>query len=402
MRITRKTLTTPLCTSVLVILLAASATSAVTFTFTNLTDAPLGPGSGTSPSINNAGDVAFTSGSSLFFYDRGTDTFLDVTALPGAPASPRTPRLNSAGDILWINSSTRDLWLFEAASQAFTNISLLPNFPGNTQANDLGITHDLNDFNQVSFHSGDNNFGEIYLYEHATGAFTKVTDQIGGPSSGRGNKINDVGQVIYGAVGLVTADVYAYDIVGGTTTNITDLPGGPGTGLGSIAASSNGDIAVMLQAGNDPVIYTASTTSFLSLAPIPSFPIGNGSVSQNSLSSTGDFTFYRTAIHHFDAETQTFTQLTNQGPVPAGGRMSSINDNGRVAFTAGLASIEDIFIAAPPCPGDANGDGLVNLADLQVLLFNFGTIGPAGDVDGDGDVDLDDLSILLFNFGRVC
>ena len=54
--------------------------------------------------------------------------------------------------------------------------------------------------------------------------------------------------------------------------------------------------------------------------------------------------------------------------------------------------------------GDLNGDGRVDLADLGILLADFGcTAGPGncpGDIDGDGDTDLGDLGILLSNFGR--
>ena len=53
--------------------------------------------------------------------------------------------------------------------------------------------------------------------------------------------------------------------------------------------------------------------------------------------------------------------------------------------------------------GDLNADDCVDLADLGILLADFGcTAGPGncpGDVDGDGDTDLADLGILLANFG---
>ncbi len=57
-----------------------------------------------------------------------------------------------------------------------------------------------------------------------------------------------------------------------------------------------------------------------------------------------------------------------------------------------------------PCPGDLNGDGVVDLVDMSILLNNFGNTGPnlPGDIDGDGDVDLVDLSLLLSNFGTNC
>ncbi|MFN0137221.1 MAG: right-handed parallel beta-helix repeat-containing protein [Phycisphaerae bacterium] len=61
---------------------------------------------------------------------------------------------------------------------------------------------------------------------------------------------------------------------------------------------------------------------------------------------------------------------------------------------------------SPPCPGDVNGDGAVNLSDLATLLANFGTASGAtraqGDLDNDGDVDLSDLASLLAQFGTVC
>jgi hypothetical protein len=53
--------------------------------------------------------------------------------------------------------------------------------------------------------------------------------------------------------------------------------------------------------------------------------------------------------------------------------------------------------------GDANGDCVVDDADLLLVLFNFGTTGsnPA-DVNCDGVVDDADLLIVLFNFGSSC
>jgi hypothetical protein len=55
-------------------------------------------------------------------------------------------------------------------------------------------------------------------------------------------------------------------------------------------------------------------------------------------------------------------------------------------------------------PGDLDGDGDVDLADLAQLLGNYGTPDGAtyedGDIDGDGDVDLGDLAALLANYGQ--
>lgn len=57
------------------------------------------------------------------------------------------------------------------------------------------------------------------------------------------------------------------------------------------------------------------------------------------------------------------------------------------------------------CPGDANGDNVVNFQDLNIVLGNFGASvapGTLGDVNGDGVVNFQDLNIVLGNFGLVC
>jgi hypothetical protein len=58
----------------------------------------------------------------------------------------------------------------------------------------------------------------------------------------------------------------------------------------------------------------------------------------------------------------------------------------------------------PACPGDLNGDGRTDLADLGILLADFGCVPPGpcvGDLNNDGRTDLADLGILLADFGCV-
>ncbi|TVQ61197.1 MAG: hypothetical protein EA379_06770 [Phycisphaerales bacterium] len=52
-------------------------------------------------------------------------------------------------------------------------------------------------------------------------------------------------------------------------------------------------------------------------------------------------------------------------------------------------------------PGDANGDGVVDFADLSIVLASFGMSGAdlQGDLNGDGVVDFQDLALVLANFG---
>ncbi len=382
----------------LTVLSIAGATSGRDFDFVNITDGPLGPGLGRTPSINDNGDIAFMAGSELYFYDSSAGTFLNVSSLAGAPASAIFPKLNNLGDIAVINNTNGNVWLFEVATQSFTNISLLPGHPGNSKSFDLKTSFDLNDARQLSLHSGDRNFGEIYVYEHASGLFTKVTDMPGGPTAGRDNAINNNGQIAFSGF----PDDYIFDIAGGTTQNITDLPGGPGTGLGGMSFNDNGDVAIMLQAGNDPVIFDATSSTFLSLATLPGFPAGLASSNGDDLSARGDFTFWRTEIHHFDPLTQAFTQLTNRpGETPAGGRNSSVNRVGVIAFAAGFDGVEDIFVATPTCPADFDGDGAVAASDLAQLLGGWTDDVVFADLDGNGEVGSADLAFLLGAWG-VC
>jgi hypothetical protein len=64
------------------------------------------------------------------------------------------------------------------------------------------------------------------------------------------------------------------------------------------------------------------------------------------------------------------------------------------------------FRAVDANPGDLDGNGSVDLADLAILLANYGATSGVGyrdgDLDEDGDIDLSDLSALLAVYGDTC
>lgn len=66
---------------------------------------------------------------------------------------------------------------------------------------------------------------------------------------------------------------------------------------------------------------------------------------------------------------------------------------------ASLAFVWDVDVVEPVA-GDTDGDGDVDLDDLNNVRNNFGGIDPPiGDTDNDNDVDLDDLNAVRNNFG---
>ncbi len=72
-----------------------------------------------------------------------------------------------------------------------------------------------------------------------------------------------------------------------------------------------------------------------------------------------------------------------------------------------LPDIEAAILAIVPashCPGDVNGDNLVNFSDLTTALTQFGRtgVGLSADFDNDGDVDFMDLNEVLTHFGVAC
>lgn len=68
---------------------------------------------------------------------------------------------------------------------------------------------------------------------------------------------------------------------------------------------------------------------------------------------------------------------------------------------AAVAHLEDL-LEPNPCPADVTDDGNINLADLNLVLANFGQATSDGDTNDDNQVDLADLNAVLATFGQAC
>jgi uncharacterized membrane protein len=64
-----------------------------------------------------------------------------------------------------------------------------------------------------------------------------------------------------------------------------------------------------------------------------------------------------------------------------------------------------IHITPPPCAGDADGNGVIEFADITAVLANFGNTGAPfapGDADGSTVVNFADITTVLASFGTAC
>ena len=331
------------------LLLTAASAAAATFSYVNVTDQAGGPGQGFLPTINRWGDVAFMKDNDIYVYRRQGSRFINLMNLAGAPTGGWHPRLNDSGDVAFIDPNDRHVWLFDAATSGFSDLATLPNFPGTSDLHDLYGAFDMNNGGKLALHSGDLNFGDIFLYDPADSSFSKITDLPGAATRGRDCRINNADQVAYSG----GADIFIYSLSDGTSRNITDLPGGPGTGLPAAILNDAGDIAI--SSGNELVRFTAADETFWYLSTLPDFPVSIGSVDRNSLGTSGAISFWADEIYYFDPGDSTFTQLTNQGIVPFSGHASKMNDNHLIAFEAGgdiwLADLAAAAVGTPALAG---------------------------------------------------
>ena len=85
---------------------------------------------------------------------------------------------------------------------------------------------------------------------------------------------------------------------------------------------------------------------------------------------------------------------------------ATLNTNGHIVYTSEvdnqgtIIGEEDIIIINPPVEGDLNGDGIVDVLDLLVVVANWGNCTGAceSDMNADGTVDVLDLLVLIANW----
>ncbi len=146
---------------------------------------------------------------------------------------------------------------------------------------------------------------------------------------------------------------------------------------------------ILSDALNPPGNYFNGTRSFLgtSLSTAGDLPQLNG----QSASMCG-----------IDIDVADVTALA-PGPGPGAATVTMQTGNAGDQYHTGYVVLS---VSVPlACIGDANDDGVINTADLTIVLGSFGSaVTPytSGDFNGDGVVNTADLTIVLGLFGSAC
>jgi hypothetical protein len=101
------------------------------------------------------------------------------------------------------------------------------------------------------------------------------------------------------------------------------------------------------------------------------------------------------------ADVHNFRKRADIGYWPA----SNQSTNGWVQTTDGTwitANALDFAVRHTPCPGDFNGDGVVNDADFTIFVEYYNNlIDPRGDLDGDGNTEDSDFTIFVVSYNAL-
>jgi len=187
-----------------------------------------------------------------------------------------------------------------------------------------------------------------------------------------------------------------------STTSYTD---------GSLSASTSYSYTLSAYDGSGNTSAQSSSSSFSTLASsptAPSVPTGLTSPSQTDSSinlswtaSTGgsggtSYNIYRNGTKVGTSTSPSYTDTSLSANTSYSYTISAYGNNNATSAQSSASSFKTYLVA------DINGDGVVNVFDLSILLSHWGATSASyaqGDLNGDGVINVFDLSILLSHWG---
>lgn len=76
--------------------------------------------------------------------------------------------------------------------------------------------------------------------------------------------------------------------------------------------------------------------------------------------------------------------------------IGTLRDSSPVTLQYGVQNVDFTLI-----PGDVDGSGEIDAADIDEAIANFGSAAATSDVDGSGEVDAADIDLIIQNFGGM-
>jgi len=250
-------------------------------------------------------------------------------------------------------------------------------------------------------YAGDSYINAVYAYEvQAGGALSSLATMPTGSTYPLGVSVSPDGSFLYAAGGISSGGhaILGYGIAGdGTLSALVGMPfSSPGSSPKDFTFSSDSSI-LFVGHGSDATVRSflidaetgqPSATGYLFDVGIQG-ELGDLMVLDDYLLVTDNY-YYDRGLYCFDV-------------LPNG----NMTMNGTLVDTQGIGPRE-IAGWSPPCVGDLDGDGDVDLLDLAALLASYGLCDgdpgyvAAADFDGDDCVTLSDLAALLSNYGMGC
>jgi probable HAF family extracellular repeat protein len=315
----------------------------------------------------------------------------DLGTLPGGSSSGAFG-INDNGQVVGgSDTSNGEGQAFLYANGTMTDLGTLPGWSGSW-------AYGINDSGQVVGYYDTTSSGSNHAFLYSNG---KMTD-LG--VIGAATCINAGGQV----AGFVTTSGGGSDAFLYSNGQVTDHGA-----LGSFWSNAEGINAsgevvgsVVTLSGNDAFLYRNGTMTDLGQVPYYGITGANGISASGQIVGTAEPLSGGNGVA-FVYRNGNFFELDSLVQPQSGWQLefgAAINDAGQIVGSGYNPQGEfHAFLLTPLTPGDANGDGRVDINDLTIVLGNFGRTGMTwsqGDFTLDGTVEINDLTIVLANFGK--